>query len=197
MLAIYMDPPKGEITLLLGKIRLGDRDAESRLISIVYSELRRLAGYYMRRERADHTLQPTALVHEAYLKLVEQNEVDYRSRAHFFAYAAQLMRNILVSHARAVKSEKRNGARKRVPLESVLICAEDDPDEFLALDDALNQLARRDVRQAQIIELHFFGGLSLEETASFLEISTRTVKRDWRMARAWLHAELADAKHSG
>jgi len=185
-----MDTSQGEITVLLAQVRHGDRDAEARLLSLVYDELRGLAAHYIRGERPDHTLQATALVHEAYVKMVEQKEAQYQDRSHFFAYASQVMRNLLVSHARTVKSEKRCGNRKKVPLDSILLYAEDQSDDLLALDDALNQLARKDARQAQIVELRFFGGLSLEETAEFLSISSRTVKRDWRMARAWLHAQL-------
>jgi len=181
----------GEITQLLKRLSGGDRAAESRLVPLVYAELRRLAARYMRQERRDHTLQPTALVHEAYLKLIEQRRVDWQSRAHFYCVAARLMRRILVDHAREVKASKRAGSRYRVPLEPEVAATEEKPGELLAIDQALDRLLKHNPRQAQIVELRFFGGCSEEEIAHMLAISVRTVKRDWSVARAWLYAELS------
>jgi RNA polymerase sigma-70 factor, ECF subfamily len=180
----------GEITQLLKQLSTGNREAEARLVPLVYEELRRLAARRMRGERPDHTLQPTALVHEAYLKLIEQRRVNWQSRAHFYCVAARMMRRVLVDHAREMKAAKRDGGHK-VPLEPSLIYSEEKPGELLALDEALVRLADKDARQAQVVELRFFGGRSEEEIAAILGISARTVKRDWRVARAWLFAELS------
>lgn len=179
-----------EVTNLLIELRRGNRDVEERLIPLVYGELRRLAASYLRRERADHTLQPTALVHEAYLRLVEVRQVDWQSRSHFFALAAQLMRRILVDHARARRARKRGGSRESINLDDVFVFASPRSDQLLALDDALNRLGQLDVRQCKIVEMRFFGGMSEEEVAEHMGISARTVKRDWRMAKAWLYKEL-------
>jgi RNA polymerase sigma factor (TIGR02999 family) len=158
---------------------------------LVYEELRRLAGHYMRRERPDHTLQTTALIHEAYLRLVEQRDTNWKNRAHFFAVAAQLMRRILVDHARACQTTKRGGEVEFLSLEEHSIAfSEEKSRELIALDEALTRLAELSPRQSQIIELRFFGGLTVEETAEALQIAPRTVKRDWRVARAWLHREV-------
>ncbi len=181
----------GEITQLLKRLSGGDRAAEAILVPLVYAELRRLAARYMRQERRDHTLQPTALVHEAYLKLIEQRRVDWQSRAHFYCVAARLMRRILVDHAREVKASKRAGSRYRVPLEADVARTEEKSGELLAIDQALDRLLKHNPRQAQIVELRFFGGCSEEEIAHMLAISVRTVKRDWSVARAWLYAELS------
>jgi len=182
-------PPPGEITQLLQQ--LGSSEAESKLVPLVYEELRRLAARYMRRERQDHTLQPTALVHEAYLKLRDQRRVAWQSRGHFYCIAARLMRRILVDHAREVKAAKRAGSRYKVPLEPEIACTEEKTGELLAIDEALDRLFQQHPRQAQIVEMRFFGGCSEEEIAGILSISERTVKRDWRIARAWLYAELS------
>jgi len=176
--------------VLLAELRAGNRSAESRLLPLVYAELRRRARRYMRGERPDHTLQPTALVHEAYLRLAGQREVDWQSRAHFFAVAAQLMRRILVDHARARKAEKRGGGEPRVALNESLAMTEEKSAELMALDEALTHLAERDPRQARAVELRFFGGLSEEEAAEVMGISLRTLKRDWSVARAWLFKEI-------
>jgi RNA polymerase sigma-70 factor, ECF subfamily len=154
--------------------------------------LRRLAGGYMRRERTDHTLQATALVHEAYLKLVEQRSVNWQSRAHFFGVAAQLMRRILIDHARGHKRDKRGGEQKKVSLDDVFVFSEQQADELLAVDDSLNRLAAIDPRQARVVELRFFGGLSVEEAAEVLAVSPKTIKRDWSVAKAWLYADLKE-----
>lgn len=181
----------GEVTQLLIEIRAGKRDAEAKLIPLVYRELRRLAASYLRGERADHTLQPTALVHEAYLRLTKLHEVDWQSRSHFFATAATVMRRILVDHARAQNANKREGCRDAVSLEEALVVSPARSLQLIALDDALDRLAKLDVRRSKIVELRFFGGLSEEETGEVLGISARTVKRDWRVAKAWLYNEVS------
>lgn len=185
-----MEPSPGEITRLLNELRSGNREAEAHLMPLVYDELRRRAAYYMRGERTDHTLQPTALVHEVYLRLVEQREVP-QNRAHFLAVAAHLMRRILVDHARARKAEKRPTPKQRISLDQALVFSEGKSDELIALDEALGRLAQWDARQSHIVELRFFGGLSVEETAEVTGLSPRQVKRDWSVAKAWLHGELA------
>ena len=178
-----------DVTSLLAAVREGDTNAAERLIPVVYDELRRLAGRYMRNEKLDHTLQATALVHEAYLKLVDKTQINYESRTHFFAVAAQLMRRILVDHARTKQAEKRGGGNK-LPLNEVVLPGIQREVDIVALDDALKTLAEVDVQQSRIIELRFFAGLSIEETATALGISPATVKRDWTMAKAWLYQEL-------
>jgi RNA polymerase sigma-70 factor (ECF subfamily) len=180
----------GEVTQLLAQIRAGERDAESKLIPLVYAELRRLAAHYLRGERADHTLQPTALVHEAYIRLTGLHEVDWQSRSHFFATAATVMRRILVDHARAQNANKREGCRDAISLEEALVVSPARSLQLIALDDALDRLAKLDVRRSKIVELRFFGGLSEEETGEVLGVSARTVKRDWRVAKAWLYNEV-------
>ncbi len=184
------DPP-GEVTQLLQELQRGNADAARRLIPLVYEELRRLAGHHMRDERPDHTLQPTALVHEAYLRLADQDRVEWAGRTHFIAVASTAMRRILLDHARRHRAEKRGGGRKTTLVESLAVAASREID-MLALDDALTRLEARDPRQGRIVELRYFGGLSIEETAAALSISPTTVKREWRFARAWLHRELSD-----
>ena len=186
-----MADKSGEITRLLGEMRAGDKAAESRLMEAVYPELRRIAGYYLKRERAGHTLQPTALVHEAYLQLLGDADIDWHNRTHFFAAAAQSMRRILVDYARMRKAAKRDGARERVDLFDVLAISEERLDEMIDLDRALTRLAAWDPRQSRVVELRFFGGLSEDEVAEVLGIAPRTVNRDWNFARAWLHGELS------
>jgi len=184
-------PPKGdEITELLARMTSGDKTAEARLMTLVYKELRQLAANYLRGERRDHTLQATALVHEAFLRLRGTHPLNWQSRAHFFAVSAQMMRRILVDHARGVRAKKRNGARERIPLESAFIYADEQSGELLALNEALDKLATWDARQSRIVEMRFFTGLTMEEIATVLGISTRTAKRDFSMARAWLYGEL-------
>jgi RNA polymerase sigma factor (TIGR02999 family) len=184
------EPSPGEITQLLIDLGKGDKDAEARLIPLVYDELRRLASRFMRGERPNHTLQPTALVHEAYLRLIEQERVEWRNRAHFFGVAAKLMRRILVDHARARLTAKRGAAEQAVHLKEGFVFAEERAGEFVALDEALQRLAQFDPRLERIVEMRFFGGLSVEDTAEALGISTRTVKRDWNAAKAWLRGEM-------
>jgi RNA polymerase sigma factor (TIGR02999 family) len=185
-----MDAGPGEITALLARVSGGDAEAQSRLAPLVYGELRRLAAHYMRRERPDHTLQPTAVVHEAYIRLVQQKDANWQGRAHFFAIASRMMRNILVDHARNANAGKRGGRCHKVPLDAALVYAEDQSDQLLMVNEALDRLAQWDPRQCRIVEMRFFGGLSNEEVAEVLGISARTVKREWSVARAWLYGEL-------
>ena len=183
-----------DVTGLLQRWQEGDGQALEELMPLVYGELRRLAGHYLRIERPDHTLQPTALVHEAYLRMVDQRNVAWQNRAHFFGIAAQMMRRVLVDHARRRSAGKRNAAMYRIGLEGPEPEAGPDREpEILALHDALSELERLDARQARIVELRFFGGLSVEETAEAAGVSTATVKREWRTARAWLRHELDSA----
>lgn len=180
----------GEVTQLLIQIHAGDKRAEDRLIPLVYGELRGLAAYYLGGERRDHTLQPTALVHEAYMRLTRMENVDWQSRSHFFATAATVMRHILVDHARAQRAEKREGFHEAISLDDALVVSPGRSADLIALDEALERLAKLDERQSRIVVLRFFGGLSEEETAQVLGISARTVKRDWRVAKAWLYNEV-------
>jgi len=177
------------VTRLLVQWADGDRQAMEELLPLVYDELRRLARSYLHRENPGHTLQSTALVHEAYLRLVDQ-DVSWQSRAHFFGIAAQMMRRILVDHARAKHAEKRGDGACRVTLDEGLLSTESCDVNVLALDRALTRLAEFDRQQSQIVELRFFAGLSIEDTAEILKISPATVKRDWAMAKAWLHREM-------
>jgi RNA polymerase sigma factor (TIGR02999 family) len=178
------------ITDLLLKIQQGNAGAYEALLPLVYDELRQLAARSMRQERDGHTLQPTALVHEAFLRLVDQRSANFESRRHFFAVAATLMRRILVDHARRTQADKR-GYRMVVPLQDHMdAAAPEETHEVIEVDEALKQLAALDARQAQVVELRYFAGLSVEETASVLGVSDRTVKRDWAVARAFLHRAL-------
>jgi RNA polymerase sigma-70 factor (ECF subfamily) len=180
----------GDVTQLLADVQNGQPDAGPRLIPLVYEELRRLARRQMRRERPDHTLQATALVHEAYFRLVNQPERTWQNRTHFVRIAAQVMRRMLIDYARARRTVKREGGLQRVPLEEPMLVAEEQSDELLALNEALERLAQFDPRQSRVVELRFFGGLTVEETAEALGMSPKTVKRDWSVARAWLHREV-------
>lgn len=180
-----------EITRMLREWSGGNPAALDELMPLVYDELRRQAGRFLRKERGNHTLQTTALIHEAYLKLVDQRDVKWQNRAHFFAVASQLMRRILVDYARARAREKRGGSNENLPLEAALtVAAEEKPVDLIALDEALNKLAKIDGRQARVVELRYFGDLSLEETAEVLAISRATAAREWNVARAWLHREM-------
>ena len=185
-----MDDSPGDVTKLLLELRSGNRAVEERLIPLVYLELRRIASVRLRRERRNHSLEPTALVHEAYLRLTRLDEIDWHSRSHFFAVSATLMRQILVDHARANMAKKRGDKVTSLTLSGADFAGPVRPPEILALDDALNRLAQLDQRQSKVVELRFFGGLNEAETGEVLRISERTVKRDWRAARAWLFAEL-------
>lgn len=184
-----MNPPH-DVTQLLINWSEGDQQALERLMPLVYSELRRLASNYLRRERAGHTLQPTALVNEAYLKLIDQRNAKWQNRAQFFGISAQLMRRILVDHARQHQAAKRGGDAQRVSITDVEPVAQQAPVDLLALNEALDELATMDPQQGRIVELKFFGGLSIEETAEVLGISHATVERDWKSARAWLRRKL-------
>lgn len=179
-----------DVTALLGQLAKGDDAAASRLIPIVYDELRRLAAGYMRRERQDHTLQPTALVHEAYLKLIEQRVVNWQGRAHFFGIAAQTMRRILIDHARAHLRDKRGGGMIPVPLDEALAFSPEQSSDLVRLDASMERLAKLDPRQSRIVEMRFFGGLTVEQIAAIMNVSPKTVKRDWSMAKAWLHGDM-------
>lgn len=186
----------GEVSRQLLDVRKASRETVSKLVPMVYLELRRLASRFMKRERSDHTLQTTALVHEAYLKLVGKGKLEWIDRTHFIGIAAHAMREILVEHARAYNASKRGGEEQKVQLTiEVPAGSEERSVDLLALDVALNKLAALSPRQCQVIEMRFFGGLSVEETAEALSISPKTVKRDWSAARAWLHREMRrDAK---
>jgi RNA polymerase sigma-70 factor (ECF subfamily) len=188
-----MQPSEADVTALLSEMAEGSESAAEKLVPIVYEELKQLARRYMRRERVDHTLQTTALVHEAFMKLVGQESVKWQGRSHFFAVAAQIMRRILCDHARRNLRLKRGGAHQILPLDEALAFTPQHSNELLKLDAALDRLAKLDARQSRIVELRFFAGLTVEETAEFLGISPKTVKRDWAVARAWLHAEVSDS----
>jgi RNA polymerase sigma factor (TIGR02999 family) len=183
--------PRGEITHLLSEIRDGSPSAEARLAVLVYDELHRIATRYMRKERPDHSLQATVLVDDAYLRLVHQEERNWQNRSHFFAVAAQIMRRILIDHARGRQAHKRGGGRAIASLDDVVVISEDKCEELIAVDEALTHLAERDPRLSRIVEMRFFAGLTEEEIAEALGISARTVKRDWRVAKAWLYGELS------
>jgi RNA polymerase sigma factor (TIGR02999 family) len=184
----------GEVTQLLARWKGGERDALDRLIPLVYEELRLIAGRFLRRERRGSTLQPTALVHEAFLKLVDQTRTDWQSRAHFFGVAATIIRNILVDHARARQTAKRGGPRPAISLDEAVALPQQRDLELIAVDDALLSLSRFDPQQARIVELRFFAGLSIEETAEVLGISPSTVKREWALAKAWIFHTLSKAE---
>jgi len=179
------------ITSLLRRYRDGDQDALAQLMPLVYNELHRLASSYLRRERPDHTLQTTALVHEAYLRLVDQKEAHWNERGHFFAVAAQTMRRILVDYARRHKAAKRGGPMPKVSLDVAVDFSEEQSENLLLVDRLLTRLAAIDPQEVRIIELRFFGGLSVEETAEALGISATTVKREWSLARKWLAREMS------
>jgi len=180
----------GEVTQLLFELKQGNRSVEERLIPLVYKELRRIASARLRNENKHHSLQPTALVHEAYIRLTNLREVDWQSRSHFFAISATVMRRILVDHARSNQAQKRGDGSPTITLNDALFAAAEREPEILALDEALDRLAQLDQRQSKIVELRFFAGMSEEETGEVLGISARTVKRDWRVAKAWLYTEL-------
>jgi RNA polymerase sigma factor (TIGR02999 family) len=180
----------GDVTQLLADLENGQPAAASQLIPLVYEELHRLARQHMWHERPDHTLQPTALVHEAFLRLVSESERTWQNRTHFIRIATQVMRRLLIDHARARRAAKREGTLQRVPLDEPWLVTDDQSDELLALNEALDRLAAIDARQSRVVELRFFGGLSVDETAEALGVSPKTVKRDWTVARAWLHREL-------
>jgi RNA polymerase sigma factor (TIGR02999 family) len=179
------------ITVLLERITTGDRGAQSELLPIVYDQLLRIAQHQFSAERRGHTLQPTALISELYLRVIRDTSIAWQSRAHFFAVSAQTIRRILVDHSRAVNAQRRPNPHRRVDLDDALVYSDDRAPQILEIDEALTRLADFDPRMAKIVELRFFAGLSTEETAATLDISERTVKRDWAMARAWLSKALA------
>jgi RNA polymerase sigma factor (TIGR02999 family) len=183
--------PPHEITLLLAEWSSGNQTALDKLYPIVYDELRRLAHHYMSHERKGHTLQTTALINEAYLRLVDQKNVHWENRAHFFGISAQIMRRILIDHARRYRYAKRGGQALKVSLDEAAVVAKERASELLMLDEALISLAAIDPRRSRVVELRFFGGLSNKEIASLLKISPNTVTRDWNLARAWLYQELS------
>jgi len=182
----------GEVTALLTAWREGDQDALQRLVPIVYGDLRRIAARYMRGEAEGHTLQATVLVHEAYLRLIREQDRTWENRAHFFGVAAQIMRNLLVDHARSTSRAKRGGGAVEVQLDAASDLAAIDPEDLLVLDNALERLAQMDARASRIVELRFFVGLTHEEIARVIGISEKTVKREWSTAKAWLRVELRE-----
>lgn len=182
-------PNQTDVTVLLNEMNAGSETAPEKLLELVYSDLRRLAGAYMKNERGDHTLQATALVHEAFIRLVDWEDVTWENRAQFFAIAAEVMRKILVDHARKRNAQKRTGGQK-IEFSEALSFAEEREFDVLALEEVFQSLEKLDPRQAKIVELRFFGGLSIEETAYVLKISETTVKREWTFAKAWFQREL-------
>ena len=183
-------PSPKDLTRLLVDWSKGDPQALGQLMPIVYDELRSLAGRYLRRERSDHTLQPTALVNEAYMRLIDQHSVRWQNRAHFFGVAAQMMRRILVDHAKGHRREKRGGGARKVSLDEAIELTDERADGLVALDEALTALAQFDERKSRVVELRYFGGLSVEETAEVLQVSVNTILRDWKLAKAWLFNQI-------
>lgn len=186
--------PQQHVTQMLIDWSKGDRDAPARLMPLVYDELRGLARQYLERERSDHTLQATGLVHEAYLRLVDQTTTTWQNRAHFLGVAAQVMRRILVDYARSHRADKRGGGWDKLVFDDALAPTAERSIDLVALDDALKDLLALDPRQSRIVELRFFGGLTNEEVGEVLEVSPRTVKREWRLAKAWLRREIMRTK---
>lgn len=184
----------GQITRLLRDYEAGDRTVLDELLPLVYDELRQIAGSYFANERRGHTLQPTALVHEAYMRLIDQRNVDWQNRAQFYGLAAKMMRRILVNHAVARRSEKRGGQRDHISLEDVTIAFDDTNFDLLDLNEVLERLSERDAEKAEIVEMKFFGGMTTEEIAEALGRSTATIERGWTFARSWLYKELAEAR---
>lgn len=180
----------GSVTRMLQELSDGNTAMVDRLFPLVYDELRELAHRQRRNWKGNSTMNTTALVHEAYLKLVDQDRADLNSRAHFFALASRVMRHVLIDYVRRSRAEKRGGDRIKVPLDDVIVMSETRADELLALDEALQRLERLDERQSRIVECRFFGGMTIEETAAALNVSTATVTRGWRMAQAWLYREI-------
>lgn len=182
-----------EVTRILSSVEQGDPNVASKLLPLVYAELRKLAQHRMSQERPDHTLQPTALVHEAYLRLVGHGEMNWANRAHFFHAAAEAMRRILIEHARVRAGPVRGGGRKKLPLDVVDLAAEADPTQILALDEAISRLEQKDADAARIVRLRFYAGLTFDEVAKAVGVSVRTVKRDWTFARAFLIRALGES----
>jgi RNA polymerase sigma factor (TIGR02999 family) len=190
-----MPDASGDVTALLGQLRAGNQEVAGQLVPLIYDELRRIAGAQMRRERAGHTLQATAVVHEAYLRLAGEQEIQWQSRAHFFAIAARAMRQVLLDYARQRHAGKRGGeGAQKVEIDVDLLAGANRIEDIVAIDEVVTRLSELDQQQGRIVELRFFGGLSVEETAEAMGISDSTVKREWRLAKAWLHRELAVAQ---
>ena len=192
-----MEPASTNVTSLLKRYSNGDPDALAELIPQIYDRLRRLASSYLQSERSDHTLQTTALVHEAYLRLVDQKQVDWNNRNHFFAVAAQMMRRILVDHARKHHAFKRGGSFTRISLDEAAVVCREQPQELIAVDELLTRLASLDPQGSRLVELRFFAGLSLEETAEVMGLSTAKVRREWSIAKAWFTRELGRLNNKG
>jgi len=186
-------PDRTDLTAILNRAGQGDESAVNRLLPLVYDELRALAQHMLQQERPGHTLQATALVHEAYMRLVKQDAIEWRGRGHFFAAASQAIRRILVDHARAHRAAKRGGDADRLELAGSLVASPEAGPDLIALDEALERLAQQHPRQAQIVSMRFFGGFTLQEIAEYLDVSPRCVDGDWSVARAWLRRELKDA----
>jgi RNA polymerase sigma factor (TIGR02999 family) len=186
--------PSSELTQFLVDWSNGSEEALARLMPLVYDELRYLASRYLRHERAGHTLQTTALVHEAYIRLIDQHQVSWQNRAHFYGIAAQMMRRILVDHARGQQADKRGGGDPKLELDEAIAFAQEREVDLIALDEALTTLSTLDPRQSRIVELRFFGGLTVEEVAEVLAISRATIKREWSMAKAWLLLQITQGK---
>lgn len=183
------------VSLLLEQWNNGDREALDKLMPLIYDELRKMARRYMSKQNPGHTLQTTALIHEAYLRMVKQKEKHFENRAHFFGVAAQAMRHILVDYARTRRTAKRGGAARPISLEEAALVTEERAAELVAFDEALQELERLSQRQGRVVELRYFGGLSVEETATVLDVSSDTVMRDWNMAKTWLHRALSSASN--
>jgi len=188
-----MSDGSGEVTQLLGQLRAGRKEAADELVPLIYQELHKLAAACMRRERPSHTLQATALVNEAYLRLIGQHDVEWQNRSHFYGIAAQIMRRVLLDYARKHQAEKRGGPNQKVRIDEALLVAEQQLDAVLAVDESLSRLEKIDPRQAKVVELRFFAGLDVEQTAAVMGISTATVKREWQFAKAWLQREMGGA----
>jgi RNA polymerase sigma factor (TIGR02999 family) len=189
-------PPTQDVTQILQEFSAGDKNAAEKLMPLVYQELRRLAQNYLSRERPDHTLQATALVHEAYLRLVDQTRVNWQSRAHFCGVAAQLMRRILLEHARAHMAAKRGGELRKIYLDETRELAQEQAPDLIALDDALKSFARVYPRESEVVELKFFGGMDAKSIAEVLNVSTKTISRDWNFAKLWLCRELTQQQYA-
>ncbi|MEM7754104.1 MAG: sigma-70 family RNA polymerase sigma factor [Planctomycetota bacterium] len=187
-----MPEQPADITLLLRSVASGDRAELDELMSAIYDDMRRLAAVHLRHENANHTIQPTALVNEVYLKLIDQRSADWNDRLHFFAFASQVIRRVLIDHARAKNAQKRGGGMLRVPMDPNIAHAETPDADLIALDEALQELAELNERQSRIVELRFFGGCTVDEIATLLGVGARTVDRDWTAAKAWLYARLSD-----
>ena len=187
-----MQPSPADVTSLLNELAAGDQEAAAKLVPLVYEELHRLAACRLRHERPDHTLQATALVHEAYMKLVAQRDAKWQNRAQFFAVASQVMRRILVDYARGQQRIRRGGKQQKVSLENALLVSPDRTEELLAVNESLSRLEKLDFRQGRIVELRYFGGLTVDEAAEILGVSSKTVKREWKIAKAWLYGDLKE-----